>query len=51
MERLTNENGLIKGNFDYQAVKEAVEKLYVLEKLALKRKRKYRKNRKIFRFR
>ena len=31
MERLTNENGLIKGNFDYQAVKEAVEKLYVLE--------------------
>lgn len=31
MYRLTNENGLIKGNFNYDAVKEAVERLYRLE--------------------
>ena len=31
MNRLTNKEGLIKGNFNYQAVKEAVERLYCLE--------------------
>lgn len=33
MYRLTDENGLKKGNFNYDAVKEAVEKLYRLEEL------------------
>lgn len=31
MNRLTNKDGLIKGNFNYQAVKEAVERLCCLE--------------------
>ena len=31
MYRLTDENGLIKGNFNYEAVKEAIEKLHFIE--------------------